>query len=368
MADYQSLELLFLPQEGAVEAGAAEMGPCVEKIEYAFDLFDRNRVAMGDAGQHTHGHVTTFPGELEGEDLGGGPDRRFSAMPAYVGGDIRKMGIKWYGSNVTNPDEYGLPRSLHTITLNDPGSGQPLFLTDGQVISSMRTGAAAGIGAKQIQGNRARVATIIGPGVVGQTSALALDETLDRLREIRIYHPELSKAEAFQTGMEDDVDAEIIPVDSTAEAVTGADVTVVAATADPPPKLDPSWIGGDSLVIPLGDLRVPLEAFDSDRVFCDIPQNVLEFADQVDWNIFNSVGAAVTDSVGLDIAREDLRALHELVGGEDTAPTEGSSILLAPGLPMEDVVWASHVYENALEDDLGQSLQLFSEPYFTKPY
>ncbi|WP_311172064.1 hypothetical protein [Halobellus ordinarius] len=368
MPDNQPLELTFLPQEGAVEAGAAAMVPCVETIEYAFDLYNHNRVAMGDAGQHMHGHVTTFPGELEGEDLGGGPDRRFSAMPAYVGGDIRKMGIKWYGSNVTNPDEYGLPRSLHTITLNDPASGRPLFLTDGQVISSMRTGAVAGIGAKQIQGDRARVATIIGPGVIGQTSALALDEALSSLEELRIVHPERSKAEAFAAEMRDDVDAEITPIDSTAEAVTGADVTVVATTASPPPKIDPSWLEEDSLVIPLGDLRMPLSAFDSDRIFCDIPQNTLEFANQVDWQIFNAIGAAVEYGVGLDIDRADLRALHELVGEDDTASTDGTSILFAPGLPMEDVAWASHVYENAREADLGQTLRLFSEPYFTKPY
>jgi ornithine cyclodeaminase len=304
---------------------------------------------MGDPGHDMHGHVTTFPGNLSNaEGLESGPDRRFSAMPAYVGGDIHKMGIKWYGSNITNPAERGLPRSIHTITLNDPLSGKPEFLIDGQVASSMRTGAVAGVGAARIQGDRASTATVIGPGVIGQTSALALDAALDSLETLRIHHPEEWKAEAFAEEMADDIDAEIEPVGEARAAVNGSDVTVVAATGSPPPKIEGSWLKDDCLVIPLG--------------------NTLEFAAHMDWQIMNALGAAVDYGIGLDVAESDLRALHEVIGGEDTASTEGRSILYSPGLPMEDVAWATRVYENAVERDLRQTLTMFEESYFSKPY
>jgi ornithine cyclodeaminase len=117
----------------------------------------------------------------DAEGIESGSDRRFSAMPAYVGRDIHKRGIEWYGSNINNPTERGIPRSLHTITLNDPDSGQPLFVMDGQIASAMRTGATTSIGAARIQGERATTATVISPGVIGQTSALALDVALDIL-------------------------------------------------------------------------------------------------------------------------------------------------------------------------------------------
>ena len=369
MSDSQSVDLRFLSQEEGVEAGVVDVDGCVETMEYVFELYNQGRVAMGDPGHDIHGHVTTFPGNLEGaEGLEPGPDRRFSAMPAYVGGDINKMGIKWYGSNVNNPSERGLPRSIHTITLNDPNSGRPLLVTDGQAVSAMRTGAVAGVGANRIQGDRATTATIIGPGVVGQTSALGLDGALDALETIQVYHPELRKAEAFETEMTDDVAAEIVPTDSLPAAVGRSDVTVVAATADPPVRIDGSWLGDDSLVIPLGDLRTDLEAFDPDRVFCDIRENTLEFAESLDWEVMNALAAAVDYGVGLDIGRSDLRTLHEVIGGEDTDPTTGTSIFYSPGLPMEDVAWTSEVYENAEEAELGRTLRMFSEPYFDKPY
>ena len=369
MTDQQPVELRFCSQEEGLEAGLADMDHCVETIDYVFGLYNDGRVLMGNPGHDMHGHVTSFPGNLSNAaGLESGPDRRFSAMPAYVGGDIHKMGIKWYGSNITNPAERGLPRSIHTITLNDPLSGKPEFLIDGQVASAMRTGAVAGVGAARIQGDRATTATVIGPGVVGQTSALALDSALDALETIRIHHPEAWKAEAFAEEMADDVDAEIEPVSSPGDAVTGSDVTVVAATGSPPPKIEASWLKDDCLVIPLGDLRAPISAFDEDLVFCDIRRNTLEFAAHMDWQVMNALAAAVDDGVGLDLEESDLRALHEVVGGEDTASTEGRSVLYSPGLPMEDVAWATRVYENAVEQDLGQTLTMFEEPYFSKPY
>lgn len=369
MSDHQPVELRFLSQGAALDAGLVDMDQCVETMAYVFDLYNRGRVLMGNPNEHMHGHVTTFPGNLDNQEgFESGPDRRFSAMPAYVGGEVHKMGIKWYGSNVANPAERGLPRSIHTMILNDPTSGQPLLLMDGQVSSAMRTGAMAGLSAATIQGDRATTATIVGPGVIGQTAALGLDAALDELSEIRIHNPTERKAAAFETTMQDDINADVTPEPSLEAAVRGTDVTVVATTADPPPAIDGSWLQADSLVVPLGDLRTPIDAFDSDRIFCDVRQNALEFAEQVDWEIMNRLGNAVTDGIGLDIDRADLRALHELVGGEDTASTEGRSILYSPGLPMEDVAWTNEVYENAKEHGLGRTLTMFDEPYFTKPY
>jgi len=369
MTEHTPVELRFLSQEEGIEAGLTDMDRCIDAVGHVFELYDRNRVVMGDSGYSIHGHVTTFPGELrETEELDPGPDRRFSAMPAYVGGDVRRMGIKWYGSNVTNPAERGLPRSIHTITLNDPDSGQPVFLMEGGTASAMRTGAVAGVGAAAIQGDRATTAAVIGPGVIGQTSALGLDSALESLERLYAYHPERAKADAFAAEIGDDLGAALVPTDSADEAVGAADVIVVAAAGDPPPRIDPDWIGEDALVIPLGDLRTSLDAFDADRIFCDVRENALEFADHLDWEITNALGAAVGGGGSPDIDRSDLRALHELVTDTDDGDTVGRSILYAPGLPMEDVAWTNEIYETAESEDIGRTLRLFSEPYFSKPY
>ena len=365
MSNSNPVELRFLSQEDALEAGLVDMDRCVKTMKDVFELYNVGHVKMGNPGQDMHGHVTSFSGDADhAEGLEPGPDRRFSAMPAYVGGEINAMGIKWYGSNVTNPEKRDLPRSIHTITLNDPNSCKPVCIIDGQAASAMRTGAVTGVGARQVQGDRATTATIVGPGVIGQTATLGLDSALDSLETIRIHHPELTKAEAFQQEMQADVETDIVPDDSAEDAISSADVIVVAATGSPPPTVKGTWLTEDSLVIPLGDARLSIEAFDRDRIFCDIIENTLDFAKALDWQAFT----AVADAVGDSVKRSDLRTLHELVGGEDTGPTDGRSIFYSPGLPMEDVAWASEVYERAEKQDLGQIVTMFTEPYFEKPY
>jgi ornithine cyclodeaminase/alanine dehydrogenase-like protein (mu-crystallin family) len=76
-----------------------------------------------------------------------GPDRRFVAMPAYLGGCFDICGQKWYGSNAENK-KVGLPRSVLMLTLNDKSTGEPLAYMSANLISAARTGAVPAVGAR----------------------------------------------------------------------------------------------------------------------------------------------------------------------------------------------------------------------------
>lgn len=368
MPDTTPDELRFLSQADAIEAGAANMSGCVDQMERVFDLYDSDRVLMGGPEQFLHGHMTTFPGDLsadEAKTLRSGS--RFGAMPAYVGGEIDTVGVKWYGSVTLRVDETAPPRSPPLLVLSDPETGRPEVVMDGSIVSTMRTGAMAGLGALYLQGDRARSASIIGPGQVGQASVLGLDAALRSLDEIRLYHPDIECAEAVRDAIAGRVSTALTATDSMKHAVRSADVTVAAASRDPSPRIDPSWLPDDATVIQLGDLRVPLDAFDADRVFCDVPRHPLEFEKQVGWDFTRAFTEAIeSEEHGLQLS--DVRALHELIGGADTAPTGGVSILSSLGLPMEDVAWGTEIHRTAVTRDLGQTLLQRSGPYFSKPY
>jgi len=360
-------EVRFLSQEDVIEAGATDAGRCVDRMDAVFELYDRDRVVMGENGHYLHGHMTTFPNGLADPDAERlRPGSRFGAMPAYVGGDIDAVGVKWYGSVTARPDEESAPRSGPILVLSDPDTSRPLTVMDGAVVSSMRTGSMAALGARYLQGERATTATVLGPGAVGQASALALDAILS-LAEIRIYHPERWKATAFRDAMRERVSARITATDSIREAVSGADVTVAAASPNPPPRIDASWLGDDSTVIQLGDLRVDLHGFDADRIFCDVRRHPLEFERQVGWE-FTAAYTAAVEGDDHPLALSDVRTLHELAAGIDTEPTAGRSILSSLGLPMEDIAWGAEVYRNAVADGLGRTLSFRSEPHFGTPY
>jgi ornithine cyclodeaminase len=362
MATDTGLTVRFLSQEVAIEAGVTDMPSCVETIEAVFELHDEGHTLMGGDGGLTHGQMLRWPAESADPKMPpAGPDRRFAAMPAYVGGEFYKVGLKWYGSNVENPAERGLPRSIHLIVLNDPDSGKPVGLLDGTLVSAMRTGAVAGVGARHVQGDRATSAAVIGAGVIGRTSTMALDAALDHLEQVDVFDLDLDKAQSFSEALTGELDATIEANESMEAAVTGADVVVVAAAGPTPPSIDPAWLEADSLVIPLGDLDMPLSAIDDDQIYVDDLNNVLEFIEHLDWQMPNALGAALESG---ERTRGDLRRLHELVNETTDADTTGRSLLFALGLPIEDVAWATVVLETAIDDDLGTELNLFQKPHW----
>ncbi|MDO5454431.1 MAG: ornithine cyclodeaminase, partial [Corynebacterium sp.] len=83
-----------------IEAGVTDSAACVETMEETLVLLADGDYRMAGASGNSHGAQINFPDNPEHEGMpANGPDRRFMAMPAYIGGRFRSTGVKWYGSN-----------------------------------------------------------------------------------------------------------------------------------------------------------------------------------------------------------------------------------------------------------------------------
>lgn len=69
---------------------------------------------------------------------------RLIAMPAYVGGEINRAGMKWIASFPEN-HQIGLPRAHSVTILNHPRTGQPLAVFNSTLLSTIRTAAVSGL-------------------------------------------------------------------------------------------------------------------------------------------------------------------------------------------------------------------------------
>lgn len=104
-----TIEFLYLNEPDMIRAGVTDMASCVDTMSDMLGIFAAGDYRMAGAENNSHGAQVFFPeqSEFEGMPLDG-PDRRFMAMPAYLGGDYQMAGCKWYGSNVENKKR-GLP-------------------------------------------------------------------------------------------------------------------------------------------------------------------------------------------------------------------------------------------------------------------
>ena len=123
---YPKIDFLYLNEKDLLDLGVNDPIACTECMEDVLKTLDAGDYRMGGESGNSHGCMVQFPKEPEFPNMPkDGPDRRFMAMPAYLGGKFDIAGVKWYGSNVENREK-GLPRSILMLTLNDKETGAPL--------------------------------------------------------------------------------------------------------------------------------------------------------------------------------------------------------------------------------------------------
>lgn len=192
----------------------------------------------------------------------------YNAMPAYLGEDFDISGVKWVWGFEDNPKK-GLPYIGGTILLNDPRTGEQLSIMDGAYITDIRTGATAGVAAKYLAKKDSKTVAIIGAGVVGSYSLLAICQSFD-IKNIKVSDIRKEASEKFAKKMKENLGINIEAVNTNKEAVIDADIIVTATIANEPLVMK-EWLKEGSLVISLGsfqelDEKIPLE---SDKLVVD---------------------------------------------------------------------------------------------------
>lgn len=167
-------------------------------------------------------------------------DAFLHAMPAYLADDD-VTALKWVGAYPGNP-AHGLPYISGLIVLNDSGTGLPLAVMDGSEITAVRTAAASGVSIRHLAHPGWRRVAILGYGEQGRAHADVV-RALNPDAEIRVYAG--PRPVGPQPGVEVVGDAR--------SAVEGTDVVVTAGPMRPDPSrvLDPSWVQGRALVVPV---------------------------------------------------------------------------------------------------------------------
>ena len=280
------VEFLYLSEEDMMNAGVLDAARCVDVMGEVVTLLNEKDYIMGGKDHNCHGMMLNFPkkSEIPGFPLNDSRDRRFMAMPAYLGGRFHMAGLKWYGSNGRNTEK-GLPRSVLMVTLNDVETGQPIAYMSANLLSAMRTGAMPGLAAKYLAPKNPKVVSLVGPGVVNKTCImcyLALFDTIDTVK-IKGSSPESKTAKKMKEFIHKEYpqvkNVEIC--DTLEEAVKDADIISEALSTDPKkiPWFQPEWFKKGALIITSGSMHMD-ENYMNDHV----TKVVDNYAMYVDYN------------------------------------------------------------------------------------
>ena len=368
----REVEFLFLSQKDMIEAGVLDMNGCVEVMEKAFRIMHRGDYLMGGPSQNHHGMKLWLPKQARGPRMPvAGPDRRFMAMISYLGGEFNVCGVKWYGSNLENPAKHGLPRSILMVILNDPETGAPLAVMDGNLISAMRTGAAIGLGAKYLAPKGATLAGVIATGVIGRTCLMAMAAGVNTLKEAKVFDINREKAEAFADEMSRDLSLKVYAVGTIEEAIKDSDAVCSATSRIQRSVYEGKMFKEGSFLGLSADAGLTEDMLADARIVADNWRMHMDWREEMERMPEESkdriLYADVHERIKAGKMKDtDVVELKNVVAGEVPARKNDRQrvVYLTGGLNIEDVSWGYTIYQNALKKGLGQKLKMWDEPYW----
>lgn len=374
---YPEVDFLYLSEDDMIKAGVKDMAGCIDAMEEMFKLMKVGNFRMGGANGNSHGTMVTFPAESPFPEMPvDGPDRRFMAMPAYLGGKFDMAGMKWYGSNAENRAK-GLPRSILMLTLNDKDTGAPLAYMSANILSAYRTGAVPGVGYKYFAKEDSKVVGIVGPGVMSKTALAAIMSVRPGIETIKIKGRGQASLDKFIAAAKADYPSvkEIYAVESIEEAVRDSDIVYVSTstptTGDTSvyPYIKEEWIKKGCVISTTAALR-----FDDDfiinraRTVTDNIKLYEAWEEEYAPEAYKTVpipAVHVEDLIAEGKMKpEQIDDLGDVLMGKIPVHRDPDEIVIysVGGMPVEDVAWGTMVYRNALEKGIGVKLNLWKTP------
>lgn len=372
---YPKIDFLYLSEQDMIKAGVKDMAGCVDAMEEMFKLLKIGDYRMGGANGNSHGCMVMFPEKSPFPEMPvDGPDRRYMAMPAYLGAPFDMAGMKWYGSNVENKEK-GLPRSILTLILNDKDTGAPLAFMSANILSAYRTGAVPGVGFKYFAKEDASTIGVVGPGVMSKTALAAAMAVRPSLKTVKVKGRGKASLDAFIEYVHKEYPGvEVYAVDSIEEAVRDSDIVSVSTsspTGDPAlyPYIAEEWIKPGAIIETTAALR-----FDDDfiinraRTVTDNIELYEAWEEEMKPNAYNTIPIPAVHVMDLiaegKMKSEQIDDLGDVIMGKIPVHRDPDEVIIysVGGMPIEDIAWGTIVYRNALEKGIGVKLNLWETP------
>lgn len=368
------IDFLYLSEPDMIKAGVKDMKSCVDVMEDLLITLYKGDYVMGGANHNSHGCMIMFPDDPQFPGMPkNADDRRFMAMPAYLGGSYQMAGMKWYGSNVENK-KVGLPRSILMMILNDKDTGAPLALMSANLVSAYRTGGIPGVGAKYLARKDSRVVSIIGPGVMGKTSLAAFVSVCPNLDTVKIKGRSQRSLDAFTRFIREELPKlkNIEICDSVEEAVKDSDIisftTTVRDDVSSFPYINGDWIKKGALISMPSAARFDDDFLAGCKLVVDNSKLYEAWEEEYPYPTYPQVQIIGTKFIDLKhdgkIEAEDIIDITDIIEKRHPGRTSDDEIIVysVGGMPVEDIAWGGTVYRNAVKLGIGIKLPLWDKP------
>ena len=284
------------------------------------------------------GRATNYPRER----VVGGPDVQVNTMLAAD----YELGIHGFKT-------YTLASGIYRffVYLYDSESGDLLAIIEANRMGQLRTGAATGVATNLMARTDASDVGILGSGFQAPAQLEAVCQVRN-VQRVRVHSATPANREKFADEMSRRLGVEIIPVESSRQAVEGADI-VVTITSSREPVLEGAWLSPGMHVAAAGGADPYVRELDDEAV----QRADLIVVDDLAQTKIESGELMMPASRGLALW-EQMRELWQVVSGEVTGRNSDDDITLfkSLGMGLWDIAAAKIVYDKAVASGIGKPL------------
>ena len=263
-------------------------------------------------------------------------------------------GVKVVGDYVDNY-RHGLPSEVGLLTLYDPQLGIPRAIMDATDITTHRTGAVTGIGAKHLARPSSKIVGHIGARGTAFSNIAALKENFD-IAEVRVNSKRPETRKALVSEIESKLGIAAVAVDDAESAVRDADIVIEATRLEKTEVLiRDEWLKDDCLLITYG------------WVMATDPKTVLRASKVVvdDWEQCCKGGQLQPMIERGELTREGIHGeIGEITAGNISGREEGDGLIVLwhRGFAISDIMLGSQILTEANARDIGTTVTLFDRP------
>jgi ornithine cyclodeaminase/alanine dehydrogenase len=326
-------DVLFLSQDDVKSLGI-EMKEVIDEVELGLKIKGQGKVELPPK-----------PGVHPREDC------YIHAMPCWIGGDVDAAGVKWVAGYPQNIDK-NLPYNNGVFCLNDTDTGVIKAIMDANWMTTWRTGAAAGLGAKYFAAPDSKTVSIIGLGTIGKIVLRGIKTVLPGVSVVKLYDPIESQYKKYIDEMGKVYpDVNFINARSMQEASAESDIIATNAPIFEKPErpLKKEWLKPDCLCISSDyDSTLHENIAGAAKTFCCDDRG--QYLWTQEKGIYFQNGYPTKDGIYADMG--------DICSGGASPVRNGLRVCLFMGIASHDVMTARLIQKKAAEAKAGQRLKL----------
>ncbi len=275
------------------------------------------------------------------------------SMPAFVDREPGILTTKIITVYPDNPAKHIMPMIQGVLMLYDAENGELLALMDAEHLTAMRTGAASGVATKALARSDASFVTLFGAGAQAGAQLAAICAVRPVEHAFVVTRTGWHDV-AFCLQMEAKLGIEVTPAEDPRAAVESSDI-ICTATNSFMPVVNGNWVQDGTHINAVGAYTSSMRELDT---------STIQFA-----RVFvDDHAAAKTEAGDILIPIEAGEIHYDHVVGElgdvllDRLPGRRHetdiTIFKSVGLAMQDAVTAQKVFARAVDEGIGQDVEL----------